>query len=71
MVGPFSKVVPDNLAQLDLKELLVWMVGRDFKEKKVTQVQWDKPAPPVVRVLLDLPALSAQHLLPQIHFDIK
>jgi hypothetical protein len=71
VVGPFSKVVQDNLAQLVLKVLQAWMVERDFKEKKATQVQWVKPAPPDPPVLLALPALSAPHLPPQIHFDIK
>jgi hypothetical protein len=71
VVGPFSKVVQDNLVQLVRKVLLVWMVERDFKEKKETPVQWETPVPPVVRVLLALQALSAQHLPPQTRFDIK
>ena len=71
MVGPFSKVVQERKVPLVLKVLLVWTVERDFKVKEVIQVQWDVQAPPVVRVLRALPARSAQHLPPQIRFDIK
>jgi hypothetical protein len=71
VVGPFSKVVQERKVQPVLKVLLVWMVERDFKEKKATQVQWDVLVPPVVRGLQALPALLAQHLPPQIRFAIK